>query len=305
MHQKKLTLEALEILDVIDRKGSFAAAAETLYRVPSTITYSMQRLEEDLDVVIFRREGRRSTLTPAGKVLLAQGRELLQAAQKIVETTRQIDSGWESQLNISIDTLFNINELYDVIEEFYKLNTGVEINLSENVLGGSLEGIIENRIDIAIGTPPPKGNIQGIKSIPVLMAEWLFVVSKNHPLTTYDLPLNKADIEPYPSIIIKDSSKNRPTLTHRIFDKDKVMRVVSLEQKIQAQIRGLGVGFSPRHRIEKYLASGELINLPIAIDAPLTPLYCIWHMNSKGKAMRWFLNKFTEISKSRSHTFQN
>ena len=69
-----VTLEALEVLDAIDRKGSFAAAANALYRVPSAITYSVRKLEQDLGVVLFKREGRRSLLTPAGRVLLEQGR---------------------------------------------------------------------------------------------------------------------------------------------------------------------------------------------------------------------------------------
>lgn len=33
----KLTLEAIELVDAIARHGSFAAAAERLYKVPSTI----------------------------------------------------------------------------------------------------------------------------------------------------------------------------------------------------------------------------------------------------------------------------
>lgn len=59
-----VTLEALEVLDAIDRKGSFAAAANALYRVPSAISYNVQKLEQDLGVVLFKREGRRSLLTP-------------------------------------------------------------------------------------------------------------------------------------------------------------------------------------------------------------------------------------------------
>ena len=34
-----ITLDALEVLDAIDRKGSFAAAANELFRVPSAISY--------------------------------------------------------------------------------------------------------------------------------------------------------------------------------------------------------------------------------------------------------------------------
>ena len=100
-----LSLEALEVLDAIDRKGSFAAAAAALYRVPSAITYSVGKLEEDLGVTLFRREGRRSVLTPAGQVLLEQGRELLEAAERLVETTRQVERGWESTLAITLDSI--------------------------------------------------------------------------------------------------------------------------------------------------------------------------------------------------------
>lgn len=40
-----ITLDALEVLDAIDRKGSFAAAANELFRVPSAISYTVQKLE--------------------------------------------------------------------------------------------------------------------------------------------------------------------------------------------------------------------------------------------------------------------
>ena len=71
-------------MDAIERKGSFAGAAEVLFRVPSTVTYTVQKLEEDLGFAIFKRVGRRSVLTPAGQVLLEQGRQLLAAAQDVV-----------------------------------------------------------------------------------------------------------------------------------------------------------------------------------------------------------------------------
>jgi DNA-binding transcriptional LysR family regulator len=54
-----LTLDSLEVLDAIDRRGSFAAAARELDRVPSAITYAVRRLEESLDALLFDR-GRRT-----------------------------------------------------------------------------------------------------------------------------------------------------------------------------------------------------------------------------------------------------
>jgi len=287
----KLTLDALVVLDAIAQKGSFAAAASVLYRVPSTVTYSVQKLEEDLGFVIFRREGRRSVLTPAGQVLLEQGRELLLAADRIVETAHKVDCGWESSLNITLDTLWDINEFYPLVTEFYKLNTGVEVNLNEEVLGGSLEAIIEHRADIVIGSPPPVNNIKGIKFQQISNSSWQFVVAKNHPLTTLNRTLTEEDIAPYTSIVIKDSSQNSTIISHRVFEKKNKLRVATMEQKIIAQVQGVGVGFLPTHKIQQYLHNKTLIALPINKKAEDTPQYCAWHTNNKGKAMRWFLNR--------------
>ena len=68
----RISVEALCVIDAIARKGSFAAAAEELFRVPSAITYTVQKLGRDLDVAIFDRSGHRATLTDAGKRLLDQ-----------------------------------------------------------------------------------------------------------------------------------------------------------------------------------------------------------------------------------------
>src|SRR5215213_3577115 len=40
----RLSLDSLQVLDAIDRKGSFAAAADELHRVPSAITYSVKQV---------------------------------------------------------------------------------------------------------------------------------------------------------------------------------------------------------------------------------------------------------------------
>lgn len=293
----KLSLEACEVLDAIDRKGSFAAAAAALYRVPSTVTYTVKKLEEDLGIVVYQREGRRSVLTPAGKVLLEQGRELLKAAQHIIETAKQVDSGWESNINIVIDTIYDINDLYKILEEFYKLQTGVEVSITEEVLAGSWDAIVENRADLVIGAAYPEINTQGIKFEKIGVADWQFVVAKDHPLVAYDQPLSEENTKPFHSIIIKDSSKKSPAMTHRIFEKQTVLRVASMEQKIAAQIRGLGVGFLPTHRIINQLETGELVSLSIVKDAPLTPLFIGWRVNNKGRALRWFIQKIREFNK--------
>ncbi|MFC6522771.1 LysR family transcriptional regulator [Undibacterium arcticum] len=38
----KLTLEALQAIDAIERRGSYAAAADELHKVPSALSYIVQ-----------------------------------------------------------------------------------------------------------------------------------------------------------------------------------------------------------------------------------------------------------------------
>ncbi len=237
-------------------------------------------------------------LTPAGRVLLEQGRELLVNAQKIVESAHQVNSGWESSINIALDTVWDITKLYPIVTEFYQLNTGVQVNLSEEVMGGSLEAIVEHRADIGIGGPPPAMKMPGIKFEQIMQAKWQFVVAKGHPLTKHKLPLNEDDVKPYPTIVIKDSSKNSPILSHRVFAKQATLSVATMEHKILALVQGVGVGFLPVHRIQSHLISGELVTLTIDKNAPETPQYCSWRVNNKGRALRWFVKRIIESSSS-------
>jgi DNA-binding transcriptional LysR family regulator len=66
MAKNPITIDVLETLDAIDRRGSFAKAAEELNKATSAVSYAVQKLEEQLDIALFQRQGRRSVLTPGG-----------------------------------------------------------------------------------------------------------------------------------------------------------------------------------------------------------------------------------------------
>ena len=77
--ERALTLEAIRVLDAIDRRGSFAAAADELGKVPSALSYTVQKLEDELDAMLFDRSGHRAVLTEAGERLLPAALDVLQA----------------------------------------------------------------------------------------------------------------------------------------------------------------------------------------------------------------------------------
>ncbi|MDP2254074.1 MAG: LysR family transcriptional regulator, partial [Thiobacillus sp.] len=116
-----LTLEALTILDAIERRGSFARAAEELARAPSSLTYAVQQMEAGLDVLLFDRSGHRARFTPAGRVLLEEGRALLAAATALAHKTRQVAGGWETGFTLAVEGVVPVAPLLPLLDAFYRL----------------------------------------------------------------------------------------------------------------------------------------------------------------------------------------
>jgi DNA-binding transcriptional LysR family regulator len=290
----RLTLEGLEVLDAIDRKGSFAAAAAALYRVPSKITYTVNKMEDELGVSLFRKEGRRSVLTPAGQLLMEQGRELLDAAQRLVENTRQVDRGWESSLSIALDTVLEFDYLQTHLQGLFEVQPDLEINIHDEVLGGSWEAIKQGRVDLVIGATSVDGSTQGLVVEELMQIEWVYAVAPTHRLTEIPQPLSREQLLEHRAVVVRDSSRDLPALTLRVFDKQPLLRVASMQQKIDAQRLGYGVGFLPRFRVEHLLQSGELIALDMEDPYPGTPLNMVWKSNNKGKALRWLVDSLRQ-----------
>ncbi len=289
-----ITLDALEVLDAIDRKGSFAAAANALFRVPSAISYTVQKLEQDLDVVLFRKEGRRAILTPAGKVLLEQGREILNATERLAIATKKTHSGFEPIFNIAIDSILAFDFIYPLIAQFYAILPDIEINIYEEVLGGTHEALTSNRADLVIGVGVETTPNQGINYQKIQQIEWIFAVAPTHELTKAPLPLSQHTIEQYRFIVVRDSSRQQAPQSHRIFNKRPVLRVPSLAEKIRAQCLGLGVGFLPAHRIQSLLAQGLLVALPVEKLIPTDSLHIAWKTSNSGKVLRWFIEQLSQ-----------
>lgn len=290
---RRLTLESLEVLDAIDRRGSFAAAAASLHRVPSKVTYTVNRLQEDLGVTLFVREGRRSVLTPAGRLLLEQGRELLEAADRLVEKTRQAEHGWESCLRIALDTLLDMDFLAPHLAAFCALRPDTEIRVSSEVLGGTWEAVQHARADLAIGAAERPPDSAGIDLRPLMTVPWVFAVAPAHPLAAHAGPLSEQERLQHRAVVISDSSRERPARSSRVFEKQQRLAVPGMAHKIAAQRAGLGAGFLPRHRVQALLEAGDLVALELEEPAPDSTLYLAWRRSNRGRALHWLVESLS------------
>ena len=290
----RLSLDAIEVLDAIDRKGSFAAAAGELHRVPSAITYSVRQLEEGLGVTLFDRKGHRAVLTDAGRELLGEGRRLLTAAADLECRVQQVAKGWESELRIAVDTIIGLDKLYGVIEEFYGEKTGTRLRLASEVLGGTWDALASGRADLARGASgdAPAGRSYATRSLG--RVAMVFAAAPFHPINAEALPLTDAAIARHRGVSVADSSRLLAPRTVGIVSGQDTLSVPSMEAKAAAQVAGLGVGFLPRWIAEREAAAGRLRILEVA--APRAPAEAVlaWRPGGEGKALKWFVKRLED-----------
>jgi DNA-binding transcriptional LysR family regulator len=289
-----ITMDALRTLDAIERRHSFAAAAEELCRVPSAISYTINKLEEDLGVALFDRSRRKAELTAIGRLVLEQGRQILKATEELTAQARRAADGWEVELRICVDSILNCDPVYDLIEAFHRIQPKTEIRLSEEVLGGSWDALNDGRCDLVIGADGASP-VQGFALHSLGEVIFEFAVTVGHPLTELPMPLPASVIHDYPTVIVADSSRHLPVRSSGLLDGRSRIIVPTIEHKIAAQCRGLGVGYLPRHRITRELAEGRLALLTLVTPRPPEQIYVAWQRNNAGKGLKWFIEQLKKM----------
>jgi DNA-binding transcriptional LysR family regulator len=290
----RLSLESIQVLDAIDRKGSFAAAADELHRVPSAITYSVKQLDEGLGVEVFDRGGHRAVLTAAGRALLSEGRQLLRAAADLECRVQQVARGWEAELRIAVDTLIGAHKLFGLAEEFYRDAQGTRLRFAEEVLGGSWDALAAGRADLVVGASgdPPAGRSYATR--PLGQVEMRFVAAPFHAICAERQPLTDARIQAHRAVSIADTSRLAAPRTVGLLSGQETLTVPSLEAKASALVSGLGVGFVPRWIAEREEQAGRLRILEVEGNRLPAELLLAWHPGQEGNALRWFTRRLQD-----------
>lgn len=290
-----ITLDALRAIEAIHQQGSFAGAAKVLFKVPSALTYTIAKLESDLNVALFDRSKKRAVLTSAGQLIVEQGQQLLVATSALENAVQQLETGWETQLSITLDTLVSLPIIFSLISEFDQLNKMTEISINEEVLSGSWESLLSNHAQIVVGATGelPKGNINVVE---IAKVEFCFAVAANHPLAEKTQIITGDDIKKFASIVVTDSATSYTRRTTGLLDTRRVIRVSNMSAKINAQSMGLGIGFLPKHMIIDELRQGTLVIKEIEVPRQPEFIYMAWHKDMSGQALNWFIKKLQAVN---------
>src|SRR5689334_8034700 len=105
----QLDLKAVEALEAVVKFGGFGRAAARLHRVQSAVSHQIKKLERELGVQLLDRDQHNVRLTPAGEVILAEGRRLLLQADCVRSLAQRLSEGWEPHLQVVIDGILPLD----------------------------------------------------------------------------------------------------------------------------------------------------------------------------------------------------
>ncbi len=299
-----LTPEALAMMDVIARTGSFAAAARELGKVPSALTYNVRQLEDALDVLLFDRRSRQAKLTAAGTELLNEGRRLLEQVDAVANRVKRVATGWETQLTVAVDGAISRVTIYEICEAFYALKAetvaaGTRLRLRTETLAGTWEALVSGQADLAIGVSAEHGSAPGVQSAPLGAIPFLFAMAPHHPLAAIDQPISDAELLRHRAVAVADSAQRLAPLTVNLLPGQDVLTVSTMQAKIEALLRCMGCGFIPEPMARDHLAAGHLVTRPVQRAPLIARMSYAWRSPQGSSArkpqlglgLRWWLDQ--------------
>ncbi|QJW54357.1 HTH-type transcriptional regulator YhaJ [Serratia plymuthica] len=290
----RLSLDAIKIISTIKSTGSFSMAAEALHKTPSAISYRVSNIESKLCVKLFHRNGPMITLTDEGEFLLQEGSWILNAVQDLESRVRNIPK-LDNNIRIVVDKFFPLETITQDIRDYIQHSPNANISVQREALNGTWDALKNNRADLIIAIGQIPDSVQA-KTLMLGKLNFVLCVSPSHPFATQKKPVDKNQRLNDIVVVIADSSHELPKRNHGTMPLQRQLVVCDVESKLALLKRGIGHGFLPPSLIEKELASGELVTVPVDMQKGDEMIWLAWHPASKGTGFTWWHERLTRKS---------
>jgi DNA-binding transcriptional LysR family regulator len=255
----KTSLEQWAVLAAVVDHGGFAQAAAALNRSQSAVSYAVARLQEALAVPLLVIEGRKAVLTAHGRVLLKRSRSLLLDLGKLELLARSLQQGWEPELRLVVDAAFPRERLLSIIGELQQLCPNTQMQLSDAVLSGAEDAIVDGTADVVVTTRVPSGHLGDW----LLDVTFVAVARSDHALFSVDHSLTPEDLMRHVQVVVRDSGIKQPR-DDGWLGAELRCTVSSMEASLATVEAGLAYAWLPEHLIRGPLDRGVIRRLPLA-----------------------------------------
>ncbi|MDF4002605.1 LysR family transcriptional regulator [Luteibacter sp. PPL552] len=252
------SLDQLRVFIAAADHGSFSAAARALGKTQSLVSYSVQRMEDQLGVTLFDRSAYRPSITVAGSTLLARARRICNEVNVFQALSRELAAGAETEVRLAVDAMFPMCDLYRALKAFRLAWPDVSPRVIMHNAGGAASEVMDHEATLGLldGTSQihPELDVVAVATAPVIA-----VVSAHHPLATIAKEVRSEDLTDHVQIALFDPDARVERETSLC--SPNIWHINDLGAAYGMLLAGLGWGGMPRHWVIDDLASGRLVEL--------------------------------------------
>ncbi|GAA0077600.1 LysR family transcriptional regulator [Clostridium sp. CTA-5] len=266
--------------------------AKKLYISQPSISQAIHEIEEELEIRLFDRIGKKLYLTYEGEIYLNYSRRILNLYEESIRAISDINTNEKGKIKIGASTTIGIYILPDIIKGFLKDHSEIEISLSIDNTANIEKMILQNKIDFAYieGTT----SLDEIVQSKVWKDELIFISSLNHSWALKKI-LSKKDIIKEKLIMREKGSGTREiiksylkknNIDYRIFM--ELGNTEAIKKSVEAN---LGVSCLSFRSVEEKINNGCLKGYRLKEGKITRDLSLIYHRDKfLTKSMKNFIN---------------
>ncbi len=267
-----MELRHLRYFVAVAEELHFRRAAERLHMSQPPLSQQIRALETELGVDLLVRDRRKVELTPAGRVLLDEAREVLAAADRAATRTRAVARGEAGELSVGFVGSAMYGRLPEVLREYRTGLPEVTLRLRELSTADQLDALADGSIDVGIcrpSRPQPGLRMETVHREPMLAA-----VPAGHRLAARD-EIALADLEGETWVLLTSRSAPgiRASLTAAVERTPHgTQEVAEIRSVLGLLTAGIGVSLVPAS-VAATGDRGGVAYRPLAGDTPEVELW--------------------------------
>ncbi|MEK6155525.1 LysR substrate-binding domain-containing protein [Flavobacteriaceae bacterium 3-367] len=196
-----MTITQLQYVLAVAEYQNFTLAAEKSFVTQPTLSMQVQKLEDELDVLIFDRSKKPISITEVGKKIVDQAKNIVNEAERIKDIVDQEKGfiGGEYVLGIIPTVMPTLLPMFlkTFINKYPKVNLIIKEQSTENLI----RNIQDGHLDAGIAATPLE--IEFIKERPLYYEPFVGYVPKSHRLAPLK-NLSTNDLEIQDVLLLKD-----------------------------------------------------------------------------------------------------
>ncbi|MFQ6593410.1 MULTISPECIES: LysR family transcriptional regulator [Pseudomonas] len=285
-------LSSMHAFVMAAESGSYARAAVRLNMSPQMVAKHVTALEQRLGARLLNRTTRRQSLTELGSAYYERCKHILTEADAADSLAQIMNDTPRGKLRITAPVTFGSYSLMPLITAFLRDHPEVEIDLH---LTDRFVDLVEEGYEVAFRIGPLATT--SLTARP-LAPYRLVVCAAPAYLAARGTPLIPADLEQHECLGYAYWSRpadrkwlfHQGAATHEVAVSSR-LRINESRALMSAALDGFGIVLGPEDFLRTALASGELVRVLPAFDAPSRPMHLVYTANRQRTAK---LRRFVE-----------